>query len=449
MGVAVETAGPAMAERRAPGAGLLLTLLVLANAVSFMDRYVFVLLLEPIRKSLALTDTAVSVLQGLAFMAFYLIAAVPLGILADRRRRVVIIGAGMLVWSAATFGCGLARTYGQLFLARMGVGMGEAALGPAAVSMISDIFPRRVWGRAVAAFSAGSTLGPAVAFAFGGYVIGRLPPEGIAAPVVGMLLPWQVVFMLAAIPGLILAVIFLFLAKEPARAAAQGPRAPALKAASAALFSDLRLIRLLLGLALMAAGSAAVLAWGPALFIRVHHWSVKEVGFSFAVMNLICGLFGIYGGGFLSDLLRARGVAAPNLTVILCAIPFGLAAVIGFGVSPDATVAFACLGAATFLGNLCTGAAVPTIPTVTQPQTRSTVMAFYIMFTNLAGFGLAPTGVALVNDLVFKSPLALGKAVALFVSIFLPLAWLMLLASRRWVARTAAARVAQDEAAGL
>lgn len=435
-------------DKPAAGAGLLLTLLVLANAVSFMDRYIFVLLLEPIRASLGLTDTAVSILQGMAFMAFYLLAAIPLGMLADRRRRVLIIGVGMMVWSAATLVCGTARTYGQLFLARMGVGMGEAALGPAAVSMISDVFPRRAWGRAIAAFSAGSTLGPVFAYAFGGYVIGKLPPEGVAAPGLGMLLPWQIVFILAAIPGLILAVIFLLVAKEPARSktAAKAPSGPVLKTAKNALFGDMRLVRLMVGLALLAAGSAAVMAWSPALFIRVHHWSVKDVGFSFSIMKLVCGVAGIYSGGFLSDLLRSRGVGAPNLTVILWALPVVLATTIGFGISPDPMIAFACLAITTLLGNMCIGAAVPTIPTVVRPETRSTVMAFYIMITNLTGFGLAPTGVALINDMLFRDPLALGKAVVVFVAVFLPVSWLILLVSRQWVVRVAAEQIAQDAA---
>jgi MFS family permease len=436
----------ALADAPARGASLILFLLVLASAISFMDRFIFSLLQEPIRLSLKLSDTSVSLLQGMAFMVFYIIAAVPIGALTDRTRRVGIAGLACLGWSLGTFVCGAARTYGILFLGRVGVGVGEAGLTPSAVSLLSDVYPRRAWSRAVAVFSAGSNLGPAFGYAIGGYVYGLLPRQGLPLPLVGLCAPWQVVFMLAAIPGAVLGLVLLILIKEPARSRSRQTQArgSAFKTLVTAIVGDWRLLRVLAAFCLMAASTVALVAWSPTLFIRVHHWSVRQVGLTFAAMNIGCGLVGMILGGTLSDLLGARGVRAPNIMVILCALVVVAPAVAGFALSGDSGVAFAFLALATFACNLCVGAAVPIVPAVTRPEVRATVVAFYIMLSNLAGVGLAPTGVALLSDWAFKGRGAIGEAVALFVAICTPTAWLLLFFSRNWMTRLSAERAADE-----
>ncbi|MGH8284862.1 MAG: MFS transporter, partial [Steroidobacteraceae bacterium] len=142
--------------------------LTVTYTVSFIDRQIMALMIEPIRRDLGITDTQVSLLIGLAFAVFYTLLGVPIARLADRYSRRAIIAAGVAVWCVMTAACGLARNYAQLFLARVGVGVGEAALSPSALSMMSDYFPKRTRGRAVAVYHTGISLGAGLAMIVGG-----------------------------------------------------------------------------------------------------------------------------------------------------------------------------------------------------------------------------------------------------------------------------------------
>ena len=146
-------------------------ILTLAYMVSFIDRQILALLIEPIKADLGLSDTGISLLLGLAFGLFYTLMGIPLGRLADRRSRRAIIAIGITIWCFMTAGCGLAKNYGQLFVARMGVGVGEASLTPSALSLISDYFPQGRRGRAIGFYNMGISLGVGVAMILGGLVV--------------------------------------------------------------------------------------------------------------------------------------------------------------------------------------------------------------------------------------------------------------------------------------
>ncbi|HKZ72699.1 MAG TPA: MFS transporter, partial [Steroidobacteraceae bacterium] len=191
--------------------------LTVTYTVSFIDRQIMALMIEPIRRDLGITDTQVSLLIGLAFAVFYTLLGLPIARLADRYSRRAIIAAGVAVWCVMTAACGLARSYAQLFLARVGVGVGEAALSPSALSMMSDYFPKRTRGRAVAVYNMGISLGAGLAMIVGGQVIAHVmqaPP--VRLPVVGELFAWQTVFLVVGLPGLLMAVLMATV-KEPAR----------------------------------------------------------------------------------------------------------------------------------------------------------------------------------------------------------------------------------------
>jgi MFS family permease len=177
--------------------------LTLAYVVSFLDRQILALMVEPIKHDLGLTDTQMSLLMGLAFGIFYTLMGVPLGRLADRTSRRALIATGVGVWCLMTASCGLARSFGQLFVARIGVGVGEAALTPAAISMISDYFPRQKRGRAIGFYNMGVSLGAGTAMVLGGVVISYVMSAApVELPGVGELKSWQLVFMLVGLPGL-------------------------------------------------------------------------------------------------------------------------------------------------------------------------------------------------------------------------------------------------------
>lgn len=161
----------AAAQRNTLGAWLLLAALFVAYIVSFIDRMIIGLLVDSIKADLQISDTQISLLQGLAFALFFTLAAIPLGRLIDRVHRPRTVSAGIAVWSAMTVACGFATSFGGLFVARMGVGVGEAVLSPAAYSMISDSFDRRRLGLAMGVFGLGSAIGAGLAFMIGGAVV--------------------------------------------------------------------------------------------------------------------------------------------------------------------------------------------------------------------------------------------------------------------------------------
>ncbi len=176
-------------------------ILLFAYVTSFLDRTILTLLVEPIRESLNITDLQLSLLHGFAFAVFYVSLGVPIARYADSHNRVKLISAGVLVWSVMTAFCGLARNFTHMFLARVGVGIGEATLSPAAYSIISDYFPVEKRPRAFSVYQTGIYVGMGLAMIIGGYVIAVVP--SINMPFYGPMEPWQVVFLLVGLPGLL------------------------------------------------------------------------------------------------------------------------------------------------------------------------------------------------------------------------------------------------------
>lgn len=191
---------------------------MLAYIFSFVDRQILALMIEPIKHDLQLSDTQFSLLHGLAFSLFYAFMGIPIALLADRYSRPKIIAIGVAFWSLATAACGLSRNFAQMFLARIGVGVGEAALSPATYSMLSDMFPREKLGRAVGVYSIGSFIGGGMAFLIGGYVIDLLKSvDTVTLPWVGAMRPWQVTFFIVGLPGLLIALLILLTVRDPQR----------------------------------------------------------------------------------------------------------------------------------------------------------------------------------------------------------------------------------------
>ena len=192
-------------------------LLTVAYVFSFIDRYILGLLVEPIKNDLGLTDTEIGLLLGPAFAIFYTTMGLPIGWLADRGRRAWIVTAGITIWSLATAACGLARSFPQLFLARVSVGVGEATLGPCALSMIADSFPEERRGKPIAFYCSALGIGAGIASLAGASVFTwSKSVSGIELPVVGLVAPWQFAFIVVGLPGILLAFLMFFL-REPAR----------------------------------------------------------------------------------------------------------------------------------------------------------------------------------------------------------------------------------------
>ena len=189
-----------------------------AYLFAFIDRIIVGLLTPAIQADLGISDTQAGLLQGMAFALFYTIFGLPLGWLADRWSRKRLLSIGMTVWSVMTATCGLASSFLLLFLARVGVGIGEATLNPCAASMISDYFPARTRPRAFGVYVLGTALGAVLTYLTGGFVIGALQTHAtVSVPFLGDLKSWQVTFLAVGLPGLIPALLFMFTVKEPRR----------------------------------------------------------------------------------------------------------------------------------------------------------------------------------------------------------------------------------------
>ena len=192
-------------------------LLTLGYILSFLDRIIINLLVEPIKADFALTDTQIGLLMGVAFSIFYATMGIPLGWLADNMKRKTLVAVGMLVWSAATCFSGYAKSFVGLFAARIGVGAGEATLSPCAISLISDLFPEEKRGRAIALYSSALSIASATAFYLGGQILTWANTTDTSSMfLIGGLKPWQIVFVVVGAPGVLLS-FFMLLVKEPKR----------------------------------------------------------------------------------------------------------------------------------------------------------------------------------------------------------------------------------------
>ncbi len=410
-------------------------ILFLAYTLSFVDRQIMSLLIEPIKKDLHISDTMISLLHGFAFAIFYTILGIPLGRLADRRKRTMIISVGVFLWSIMTAVCGLAGKFWHLFLARIGVGVGEATLSPAAYSLISDYFPKEKRGLAISLYSMGVFFGAGMAYILGGLVV-RIASRAteIMLPFIGQVQPWQLTFFIVGLPG-ILVMMLMFTIKEPLRRdvlvlAEKGGADNtniSIKETFRFVLSHWKTYgTLLLGFSLMGTLTYGFFSWIPSLFIRTYGWTASEIGFSFGWIVLIMGTFGIVLGGILADRELAKGKKDAFLRVAIAAavgVPlFGIPAT--FMSNPE--IALALLGPAVCFLGLPVGLAPAAINFITPNQMRGQVIALYLFALNLIGLGLGPTAVAVITDYVFKDDQALRYSLATFTVIVAFIAFLAL-----------------------
>jgi predicted MFS family arabinose efflux permease len=412
--------------------------LIVAYTFSYVDRTILTLMVGPIRKSLGISDVQLSLLHGLAFAVFYTILGIPIGRLVDRRKRTVIIAGGIFFWSIMTGVCGLARNFGQMFAARIGVGVGEAALSPAAYSLLSDWFPDKQLVRALSLYQGAIYLGGGIATMAGGAMIAMVPP--VSTPMTGPLEPWQVVFMIVGLPGVLVSLWMLTL-REPAR------RGVDANAAMPTFGDVLRHMRvharayggLILGLCLASLMWNGVAAWLPTHFIRKFGWTAPEVGLWYGATLTVCGTAGIVSGGYVAGHLRERGIGDANILICVIsaclALPFGIAAALASNAGASLAL-FACY---LFAGAMPYGGGAAAFQEITPNRMRGQVSAIYLFWLNLAGIGLGPTFVAWMSQTMFGGDMGISAAMAADVAIAAPLGAFVLLATR------SAYRRAQDE----
>jgi MFS family permease len=385
--------------------GVILLLGVYVN--SFIDRTVLTLLIGPIRETTGMSDSQVGFLIGPAFAIFYTIAGLPLGWLADRVSRVSLIVVGQAFWSLASVGFGLGRTFATLALARIGVGVGEATLSPAAYSIIADLFPLERLARALSVYSMGIHLGGGLASILGGFVIDWAgDATSIRLPLVGERYVWQVVFFAVAAPTIPLTILLLATFREPKRreSAARG------EAVAVSTGDFLRYFRANagaflchnFGFGLLALSGYGALSWIPEFFVRIHGWDRSFVGKVVGLNSMIVGVAGLYFGGFVGDLLARRGRTDSKILVGLLAVLLWLPFGVFLPFVSSGAWAFALWVPMTFAAAMPWGAAAAAIQEAVPNQMRGQAAAIFLFVINLVGLGLGPQILPLVTDYVFR-----------------------------------------------
>lgn len=382
-------------------------ILTLTYTVSFIDRQIMALMIEPIRRDLNISDTQVSLLIGLAFAVFYTLLGVPIARLADRHSRRMIIGVGITIWCIMTALCGAARNYAQLFFARVGVGVGEAALSPSALSMMSDYFPKRTRGRAVAVYNTGITLGTGLAMILGGQLVehvSKAPP--VVLPVLGELYAWQTVFFIVGLPGLIMALL-MFTVREPVRRermkTADGSSEIPFKVAMSFVGQRIRMYGShFVGMSTVALLAYASYAWIPTMFLRTWNWSISDIGMAYGIVTLIAGPLAAVWASWLGERLADKGYE--DALMRAARFSMALAAISGAGaaLAPNPWIAVALLVPASVGTTAATASGLSALVTVTPNQMRAQCSALYYLVVNLVGLTLGPTGVAMFTDYIFK-----------------------------------------------
>ncbi|GAB5457823.1 MAG: MFS transporter [Henriciella sp.] len=402
-----------------PYAWFVVFMLCLASIMSYVDRQIINLLVEPIKADLGINDTQIGLLQGFSFVLIYAVAAIPVAWVADFGRRTTVIIIGIVCWSMATFFCGLATTFIMLFIARSLVGLGEVTLTPSGYSLIGDYFPKERVGLAISLFTGTGFFGSGLAYIIGGRVVEALSDHGAyTLPLIGAVQPWQLVFMIVSIPGLLLAALF-FLVKEPPRQSVVEVDAMAEKRASfVALLNHIKnnarlFAGLFFGFALMASATYAIVNWVPTFLARVHGWTPGQIGDWFGPVLMFSSTLGVFTGGIIASTLMSRGVASANMLVAIAAGLIAIIFAILFPLAGSGEMALFLLIPTLFFAAMPFGCGTATLPLVTPNRLRAQVVAVYLLVANLLGLTLGPTGVGLLTDYVFKDPAMINVALAI------------------------------------
>jgi MFS family permease len=392
-----------------------LSLLILAYVVAFIDRGILALLIEPIKHDLGLSDLQMSWLLGPAFGIFYVTLGLPIGVLADRSSRRNLLMAGVVLWSLATAACGLARGFGQLFVARVFVGVGEATLSPAALSLISDLFSRADAMRAVTFFAMGQSIGAGLAFLLGGQLVLAVSAASMVVwPVVGVLAPWQLAFIAVGLPGLLVAALLLTI-KEPVR---RGYSVES-KGQPGTLAAALRYMRARPGVfgALMLGNSVVTIIgysyfWVPSMLARTWGMSSGNAGIAYGAVLAVGGPIGILLGARLVKHLYAKGRADAPFLVFLGSLAVGVVAASLMPLMPSANGMLAMLFPAMLALAMASGTSTAAVVHVAPAEFRAQISAAHLLVISLSGLFLGPTSVAFLTDLVFRDEAAVRYSLA-------------------------------------
>jgi predicted MFS family arabinose efflux permease len=412
-------AGPAEIDESRPRvswrewyAVFVLTLFIL---LSFIDRSALNLLAGPIKADLHLSDTQLSLLLGMSFSLFYSLVGLPGGYLIDRFPRRRLLFGAVMIWSAMTATCGFARAFGQVFVGRMGVGLGEAFVSPAAFSIIRDAFPTRLRARALSVFYIGSACGTGAALLVVGGLVDFVPKGGLQnVPVFGTLAAWQLVLAIIGLGGLPLSFL-IWTVREPRRqiVAVTPDTAPSMGAAVKHLWSRRRLyVPLFLAQGCGGIAAAGSSAWIPSYIIRTWSLDMHHVGLTLGALSVVGAFFGMASSGYVLDKCGTRlGYRILPLIGGVAVICAGGCWMVATRLS-DIHWLWVLISAAGFLTPWGAIAGAATLSRVTPGTMMGKFTAIHFLVYNLLGYGLGPTLVAMISDNFFAGQNPLGHAIS-------------------------------------
>ena len=377
-------------------------ILTLANISANVDQFVLALLVGPIKRDLGISDVQMSYLGGPAFALLYVILGLPLARLADRANRRNLMAGGVALWSVFTTLGAVARTFAQLFMTRVGVGVGEAALYAPSVSLLSDYFPPDRRARALSIYSLGIFLGAGLSYVIGGWVVGRLTVNEVwTLPLIGAIHPWQSVFLVVGIPGIVLSLAF-FTVREPARERPLTATQPPISIFLRHVWANRRTFGTLsFGFASSALVNIATAFWLAQFFIRTYGLSAAQAGRIQGLLTMSIGTFAVIGGGWLSDWFVRRGHVDGPLRVGMIGAAGMLVSATAYPLMPTLTLAVMWLAAVNVFAALPFGAAWAAASEVVPSHMRAQGVALYYFVVSLVSRTLGPSAVAWLTDYVF------------------------------------------------
>ncbi len=361
-----------------------LEILTAVYALNFLDRTIFNVLIEPIKKEFVLSDTTMGLLAGFGFVLFYSLLGIPIARVADRLNRRNIVAAAFAFWSAMTFLCGMASSVATLALARLGVGIGESAGTPASQSIIADLFDKNERPRALGVYAIGTYLGVFLGYFIGGYVNQHYG--------------WRMAFFSAGLPGIALAAVLWLTVSEPKRGAmaetfAPEPIGPTLRF----LASQKTFVIVLIGFCLTTYTNYATAAWIPPFLARVHHLNSVEIGTYAGTFKGLFGMAGTLVGGLVVAQISRRDdrwkLWAPAIASSLAGPVFALCLL-----TPDFATMVAALAATSFLVGFHLGPIFAIAQTVARPSMRALASAIILLTATCFGQGVGPLAVGMIND---------------------------------------------------
>jgi MFS family permease len=391
--------------------------LTFAYVFAFVDRQILNLLVDPVKRDLLLSDTQVSLLQGIAFTATYVLFGPLFGRWVDTGNRRNIVVLGVVIWSSFTVLCGFADSFWELFFARAGIGAAEACLAPAAWSMIADYFSPKRLPRAMSLFLMAPYIGGGLALIAGGVVIAALAEISAMPAWLAGFTTWQLIFVLIGVPGILVGVAILSLREPPRRIAASdvgGPDQHYSVRETVAFFVTRRgfYLRFYGGISLLVIVLYALPAWLPAYFMRHYGADPGAVGLQYGVLVLVMGSIGVLSGPSVGRWLARRGFVDIQIRVAamasLAIVPFCVL----LPLMPSYPLALLVAAGATFFYSLPQAMSASALQMVTPNRLRGVAVSLYVFAISGIGLGVAPTAVALVTDYVFRDPARVGESLA-------------------------------------